>query len=92
MFKCRALVRSKLPKGCFVVGRHVMTCCVEDIQFAGLVVQWDKADTIRDDTWMMLTAKMTFKFHRAYGKKGPVLSYLESESCNPPAQDVATFY
>ena len=43
-FKCRALKRGKLPKGCFVVGRHVMTCCVEDIQFAGLVCQWDKAD------------------------------------------------
>ena len=52
-FKCRALVRKKLPEKTFIVGRHVMTCCVEDIQFAGLVCQWDGADTVRDDSWMI---------------------------------------
>ncbi len=91
-FKCRALVRQKLPKETFVVGRHVMTCCVEDIQFAALVCQWDKADTVKDDSWMVLTAKLNYKFNRAYGKRGPVLTYLESSPCEPPAQDVATFY
>ena len=91
-FKCRALVRQKLPPQSFVVGRHVMTCCVEDIQFAGLVCQWDKADSITDDMWMLLTAVIHFKFSRAYGKKGPVLSYVSHEPCEPPAQPVATFY
>ena len=91
-FKCRALVRSKLPKETFVVGRHVMTCCVEDIQFAGLVCQWEKANTVRDDSWMILTARINFKFNRAYGKKGPVLTYLASEPSDAPAQDIATFY
>ncbi len=91
-FKCRALVRQKLPKATFVVGRHVMTCCVEDIQFAGLVCQWDRADLVKDESWMILTARINFKFNRAYGKKGPVLTYLASEPCDPPAQDVATFY
>ena len=91
-FKCRALVRKKLPPHSFVVGRHVMTCCVEDIQFAGLVCQWDKAESIRDDSWMILTAEIRFKFSRAYGKKGPVLTYLSHEECEPPAQPVATFY
>ena len=91
-FKCRALVRNKLPKGSFVVGRHVMTCCVEDIQFAALVCQWERADLVQDDSWMILTARINFKFNRAYGKKGPVLSYISSEPCEAPTQDVATFY
>lgn len=91
-FKCRALVRQKLPKHTFVVGRHVMTCCVEDIQFAGLVCQWDQAESVQDDSWMILTAKINFKFNRAYGKRGPVLTYLSSEPSPAPAQDVATFY
>lgn len=91
-FKCRALVRKKLPANCFVVGRHVMTCCVEDIQFAALVCQWDKADTVKDDSWMILTAKVNFKFHRAYNRRGPVLSYISAESCEAPEQPVATFY
>ena len=91
-FKCRALVRKKLPSQTFVVGRHVMTCCVEDIQFAGLVCQWDKADSVQDNSWMILTARINFKFNRAYGKKGPVLTCLDSTPCGAPAQDVATFY
>ena len=91
-FKCRCLVRKKLPANCFVVGRHVMICCVEDIQFAALVCQWDKADTVKDDSWMILTAKVNFKFHRAYNRRGPVLSYISAESCEAPEQPVATFY
>ena len=41
---------------------------------------------------MILTARINFKFNRAYGKRGPVLSYIAGEACEPPAQDVATFY
>ena len=91
-FKCRALKRSKMPASTFIVGRHVMTCCVEDIQFAALVCQWDKADTVQDDSWMILTAKLNFKFNKAYGRKGPVLSYVSHELCEAPEQPVATFY
>ena len=91
-FKCRALKRSKMPANTFIVGRHVMTCCVEDIQFAALVCQWDEADTVQDDSWMILTAKLNFKFNKAYGRKGPVLSYVSHELCEAPEQPVATFY
>ena len=91
-FKCRALVRKKMPDHTFIVGRHVMTCGVEDIQFAGLVCQWDKADTVKDDTWIILTARINFKFNRAYSKKGPVLTYIDSTPCDAPEQPVATFY
>ena len=91
-FRCRALQRKKLPPHTFVVGRHVMTCCVEDIQFAGLVCQKDDVSDIVDDSWMTLTAEIHFKFSRAYGKKGPVLIYLSHEPCEAPEQAVATFY
>ena len=85
-------MRKKLPEKTFIVGRHVMTCCVEDIQFAGLVCQWEGADTVQDDSWMILTAKINFKFNRAYGKKGPVLTYVDSVLCQAPEQAVAPFY
>lgn len=91
-FKCRALVRKKLPAETFVAGRHVMTCCVEDIQFAGLVCQWKDAETVRDDSWMILTAEVHFKFNRAYGKRGPVLTCLSATPCDAPENPVATFY
>lgn len=89
---CRALVRKKLPAKTFLIGRHIMTCCANDTQFAALVCRWDKADEVQDDTWMLLTAKVNFKFNAAYGKKGPVLSYIESQPAAAPENPVATFY
>ena len=91
-FKCRALRRQKMPPRTFIVGRHVMTCCVEDIQFAGFACSWDKAESVKDDTWMILTAKVNWKFSRAYNRKGPVLTYISHEECEPPAEPIATFY
>ena len=90
--KAKALQRKRLPPKTFVIGRHVMTCCVEDIQFAALVCSWDKADTMKDEGWVILTAKINFKFSMAYGRKGPVLTYISHEDCEPPEQAVATFY
>ncbi len=91
-FKCRYLKRKKVPAGSFIVGRHVMTCCAEDIQFAGLICQWENADSIVGDSWHVLTARINFKFNRAYGKKGPVLSFVEDSPCDPPDPAVATFF
>ena len=82
----------KLPAGSFIVGRHIMTCCADDIQFAGLICQWADSDSIEGDTWHVLTAKINHKFSRAYGKKGPVLTFISDEACPVPEQPVATFY
>ena len=90
--KLRALTRKKLPAGTFIVGRHIMTCCVQDTQFAALVCQWDKADTVTNDSWMTLTAQIHFKFNRAYGNKGPVLTYISAQSADAPENPVATFF
>ena len=69
-----------------------MTCCVEDIQFAGLVCQWKEAASVSDGSWIILTASIHFKFNRAYGKRGPVLTLLSMEPSEEPEQAVATFY
>ncbi|MDO5446013.1 MAG: GTPase [Eubacteriales bacterium] len=91
-FKGRAIRRDKLPKGCIVLGRHVMTCCEADIQFAALVCQIDDPETITDNTWMKVTAKINFKWHKAYKRRGPVLTFLEGSPCEAPDPEVATFY
>lgn len=90
-FKCNALMRGKMPTGCFIVGRHVMTCCADDIQFAGLVCEWDKFKEVNDNSWMVLTARINFKRHKAYTGKGPVLTLIDMEYCQPPEQPVAGF-
>ena len=91
-FTCRALRRERIPKGSMVVGRHVMTCCAADIQFAALVCQIKDASNIPDNTWIRLTAKINFRFHMAYKRKGPVLSYISHTAVPAPDPEVATFY
>ena len=88
----RALTRKKLPSKTFIVGRHVMTCCIEDTQFAALVCQYDKANTIVNDSWITLTAKIHYKFHVAYKQKGPVLTCVELEESEAPENSIATFF
>ena len=90
--KCRCLVRKNVPKGCFIAGRHIMTCCVQDIQFAGVVCVWEHADEIRNDEWAIITARLDYKFHRAYGRKGPVFTVLSVQEVEKPEEPVATFY
>lgn len=91
-FKARALSRKKIPEGCIVVGRHVMTCCAEDIQFAALICENAPTDKVKDDSWITLKGKVCFKFHQAYNKKGPVIEYMDFSEAEAPEQDVTTFY
>ena len=51
-----------------------------------------RAKTVKDDTWMVLTAKVQYKFSLLYGRKGPVLKYIDGQICEPPKDQVATFY
>ena len=92
-FKGLALKREKIPKGCIVIGRHVMTCCAADIQYAALVCQLkNPSSEIIDNTWINLTAKINIRFHKAYMRRGPVLTYVAHEPCIAPNPEVATFY
>lgn len=92
-FTGRALTRKTLP-GAFIIGRHVMTCCVEDIQFAGLVCNWDKAKVraMASDQWVTVTAKLHNKFHVSYSGQGPVLTAIDVQVSKKPEQEVATFF
>ncbi len=81
-----------LPKDTFVIGRPVMTCCVDDIQFAGLICNYSKTDTITDRSWIVVTAKISIEVHKAYGRQGPVLNVIDISLTSKPENEVATFY
>ena len=85
------VIQDKLPSGSFVFGRRIMTCCVEDISFAGLLCTGDMKQ-VKNKQWVELTAKIAIKHNRVYDKKGPVLSMVSMEPGTAPEQDVATFY
>ena len=82
-----------LPKDSFIIGRHVMTCCVDDIAFKGLVCTNAASHGLDNRQWITLTAKISFGKHKAYGgKEGPLLSMIKKEPATVPEQEVATFY
>ena len=78
--------------GSFILGRQVMSCCVEDIQIAGLACEWSgKRPKLID--WVIVTAKIEIKRHICYGGKiGPVLVVSKLEQAQEPEDPVATFY
>ncbi len=79
-------------KDMFVAGRQVMTCCVEDTRFAGFICETPKAADISDGAWILLTAKITVKYHKVYKREGPVLTPVSIEKAQPPQEEIATFY
>ena len=93
MFTGRAVTRRTMP-GAFMIGRHVMTCCADDITFSAMVCNWDRAKVraMAKDQWVTVKAKIDVKFHPSYRGKGPVLTALEVRLAKKPEPEVATFY
>ena len=75
-----------------VLGRHVMTCCVDDIQYCGLACTLPYVMELQTRDWISVTAKIEFKKHRIYKGKGPVLTVEKVVVCEPPEDQLATFY
>lgn len=91
-FKGICAVNKKFPENTFVCGRHIMTCCADDITYCGMLVKWSGSHTINNADWIWLTAKIEIKFNKLYGRKGPVLTAVDVAKTNPPEETVATFY
>lgn len=91
-FKGQVVVDRTVPKNCFIVGRPLMTCCADDIRFAGLICEWDDAAQLSSRTWVTVTATIAVRKHVCYDRVGPVLTALCVGSVEAPAEEVATFY
>lgn len=90
--KGRSVLGGGMADDHFVFGRHVMTCCVEDIQFAGLVCRWDNAANILEHGgWVSITAKVKVEFDDVYGEEGPVLYCSEVTEAEEADPEVAQF-
>lgn len=90
--KCRCVKRRGIQAGWEIAGRHVMTCCEADIAFTAFICDFRTVPDMPDDGWFIVTAKMDYKFNRAYGRKGPVLTAESAEPCEAPDPSVATFF
>ena len=91
-FKALVAVDPQIPAGSFAAGRHVMTCCVEDIQYMAVACEWESASTLHSRDWVTLKGKVSFEKSKLYRGKGPVIKVTSAEKADPPSQEVATFF
>ncbi len=87
-----AVDKEKIGTNAVIIGRHVMTCCADDIAFAGLVCQFDKNVSLQTGDWILLTAKIKIERHPMYSAQGPVLHALSTAFAVKPDPELATFY
>lgn len=91
-FKAIIAKDKKLGDSTFVAGRHVMTCCAEDVQYAGLVSECETPClSLKTGDWIMVTATVSVEKHKAYKGVGPVLRVKEYAATTEPAEKVVTF-
>ena len=78
----------------FIPGRHVMTCCEDDIQFLGFICYFEKgmADGYDHGDWVRVKVGFDFGPHEMYGyDEGPILELISIEKGEKPEQELVTF-
>ena len=91
-FRAMAATDPKFPSGTCAIGRHIMTCCADDVAFCGLVSKVKDLSSVENSQWYMVTAEIDVRFSRMYGKKGPIYNVIKMEKTDAPEELVATFY
>lgn len=96
VMKTRVFKSIRLPKGCFVPGRHAMTCCADDIQFIGYLCHTNHAKSstiksLKNKMWVNLTAEVRIEYNKEYGEEGPVLYAKRVEAAEPPEEELVYF-
>lgn len=84
-------IDNRMPENCFIAGRPVMTCCVDDIAFKGILCL-DRKPLMQNGDWISLTAEIRIEKHKMYKGEGPVLHTIDYAVTSVPDEPVATFY
>ena len=91
-FKGIAALDPSLPSGNFAIGRHIMTCCQDDIAYRGVVAKGMGKLDIKTRDWLIVTGTLKEEYSKLYQGVGPVLSVDSAEPSEKPVEEVATFY
>ena len=91
-FKGIAALDASLPQGSFAIGRHIMTCCADDISYRGVVAKGMAGIKVETRDWLIVEGKLSEEYSKLYRAKGPVLTVTSVSRAEKPANEVATFY
>jgi hypothetical protein len=91
-FKGIVALDSSLPKENYAIGRHIMTCCADDIAYRGVVAKGMGKLKLATRDWVIVEGKLVEEYSKLYRGVGPVLYVKDIERAEKPTQEVATFY
>lgn len=92
-FKGMAALSKKAGKDCFILGRHIMTCCEADTAYDGFAVKTGGLlPDVKTRDWVTVTGVIGIEYNSMYRSKGPVIKAVSLEYSEPPEQPVATYY
>ena len=91
-FKGIVALDPSLPKESYAIGRHIMTCCADDIAYRGVVAKGMGKLKLTTRDWVIVEGKLTEEYSKLYRGVGPVLYVNSIERAEKPTQEVATFY
>ena len=91
-FKGIVCTDPRLPKNSVIIGRHIMTCCADDIQYGGMVCVFNTPQNLKTKDWITVKGKIKIEKTVLYKNQGPVLYVETTEFAVAPKQEVATFY
>ncbi len=90
-FKAIVAKDHKMPEGTVVAGRHIMTCCADDIAYRGIVCKYKALFSLKTRDWVVVEGELRHEYNALYKGKGPVLYASQISVSTPPQQPVATF-
>jgi uncharacterized repeat protein (TIGR03943 family) len=90
-FKGIVATDSSLPKGHFAIGRHIMTCCADDIAYRGVVAKGMGKLNLKTRDWVTVKGILKEEYSPLYQGEGPTLEVKEIKYAQKPEQEVATF-
>ena len=86
----RAFRMEDMPKNCYVFGRHVMTCCAEDIGGIGFLCQY-KGEGPKTNDWIMVEAKAEKSFSPLHNCEAIILTELSAVPTGAPKEELVYF-
>ena len=76
-YEAMVFLSDKLKKDNFILGRMVMSCCEDDMQLFGFLVNSMLNKKLKDKSWIKIKAKISVEYSKEYNEEEIVLNPIE---------------
>lgn len=92
-FTARYCASNEPGKKYFVPGRHIMTCCEDDIEFLGFLCNFTQDLDYKHGDWVSVDVEFDYGECAMYAPdgEGPILELVKIEDGTKPEQELVTF-